>query len=82
MTSSKVCCKCEREFTIDDNPGGGCIHNGKWHAEYKDCSYLKCGFHLGKKGSIGQQHWSCCYSLNHQSTICEKSGPHTYIKHQ
>ncbi len=82
MSSNHVCHKCGREFKIDDNPGGKCAHVGKWHAEYNDCSYLKCGLQLGKKGSIGKQHWSCCYSLEHQSDTCSKSDPHTYIKHQ
>jgi len=80
-TSNHICCKCEGEFNINDNPGGSCVHSGTWHAVFNDCSYLKCGLYLGKKGSIGKQHWSCCYSLDHQSTICSKSDPHSYIKH-
>jgi len=81
LSSTYVCHKCEREFNIDDNSGGGCSHTGTWHAQFNDCSYLKCGLHLGKKASIGKQHWSCCYSLDHQSTICSISDPHTFIKH-
>lgn len=80
-SSTQVCHKCEREFDITDNPGGTCIHTGTWHAVFDDCSYLKCGFQLGKKGSIGKQHWSCCYSLERSPNTCQKSGPHTHIKH-
>jgi len=82
LSSTHVCYKCEREFNINDNPGGKCVHVGTWHAAYNDCSYLKCGLHLGKKGSIGKQHWSCCYSFEQQSDTCKESGPHTHIKHK
>jgi len=82
LSSTHVCHKCEREFNINDNPGGKCVHVGTWHAAYNDCSYLKCGLQLGKKGSIGKQHWSCCYSLEEQSDTCSESGPHTHIKHK
>jgi hypothetical protein len=82
LSSTRLCHKCGREFNIDTNPSGACAHVGKWHATFNDCSYLKCGFQLGKKASIGQQHWSCCYSLEQQSDSCSKSDPHTFIKHQ
>ncbi|CAF4249102.1 unnamed protein product [Adineta steineri] len=81
LSSTHICYKCEREFNIDDNIGGNCKHIGIWHSKYNDCSYLKCGFNLGKTASIGQQHWSCCYSLDRESDTCSKSGPHTFIKH-
>ena len=81
ISTTKVCVKCKREFDVDDNPGNGCVHSGTWHVAFNDCSYLKCGYHLAKTASIGKQHWSCCYSLDGQSTICTKSDPHTYIKH-
>ena len=67
-------------FRLRNNPGGACTHAGTWHSEYDHCSYLKCGFYLGKKGSIGEQHWSCCYSLDRPSNTCQKSDPHTFIK--
>ncbi|CAF0844433.1 unnamed protein product [Adineta steineri] len=70
LSSTHICHKCEREFNIDDNIGGNCKHIGTWHSKYNDCSYLKCGFNLGKTASIGQQHWSCCYSLDRESDTC------------
>ncbi|CAF1004560.1 unnamed protein product [Adineta ricciae] len=79
IPSTHICHKCKREFDINNNSGGDCAHSGKWHAKYDDCSYLKCGFHLGKAVSIGKQHWSCCYSLDQHSTICSKSASHTFI---
>ncbi|CAF0921124.1 unnamed protein product [Rotaria sordida] len=80
LSSTYVCCNCGREFDINDNPGGNCVHTGAWHATFNDCSYLKCGFHLGKKASIGIQHWSCCYSLKYRSDTCTQSNSHTFIK--
>ncbi|CAF4345728.1 unnamed protein product [Rotaria sp. Silwood2] len=80
LSSTYVCCNCGRDFDINENPCGNCVHAGTWHARFDDCSYLKCGFHLGKKASIGIQHWSCCYSLESRSNTCSQSNPHTFIK--
>ncbi|CAF3829410.1 unnamed protein product [Rotaria sp. Silwood1] len=82
VPSSHICQKCGRKFSIVDNCGGDCIHGGTWHARYEDCSYLKCGFNLGIKASIGKQHWSCCYSLERESNRCSKSGPHIVVQHE
>ncbi|CAF1145085.1 unnamed protein product, partial [Didymodactylos carnosus] len=80
LASSYLCHKCGRQFSIDDNSGGGCTHTGTWHAKVSDCSYLICGINLGKQLSIGKQHWSCCYSLDRNSNICTQSKPHSFIK--
>jgi len=55
-----MCQKCGIMFKEELNASGFCKHIGKWHSAYKDCSYVKCAFGLGK--SIGKQHWSCCFA--------------------
>jgi len=79
LPSLSICEKCAQNFSIENNFGGNCVHKGTWHARYEDCSYLKCGFHLGIKASIGRQHWSCCYSLDQNSNQCSESEPHVAI---
>ena len=79
MPSLSICQKCAQNFSIENNFGDNCVHKGTWHARYEDCSYLKCGFHLGIKASIGRQHWSCCYSLDQNSNQCSESEPHVAI---
>lgn len=73
------CVRCEKDFSLDENSDGNCIHNGDWHSQYEDCSYVKCGYALAKKLSIGSAHWSCCYSLDRNNPICKKSRPHTHL---
>jgi hypothetical protein len=82
LQSFHICRICGRKFFSDNNTGGNCIHSGTWHAKYEDCSYLKCGFNLGIKASIGKQHWSCCYSLERESNICTESKPHVKVQHE
>ena len=74
------CVKCHRDFRLEENPPGNCVHTGTWHWKYEDCSYLKCGFQLAKQVAIGSAHWSCCYSLDRHSTMCSNSHPHTFLK--
>eukprot|EP01121_Diplochlamys_sp_Union-15-3_P000454 TRINITY_DN10412_c0_g1_i1.p1 TRINITY_DN10412_c0_g1~~TRINITY_DN10412_c0_g1_i1.p1 ORF type:complete len:139 (-),score=11.96 TRINITY_DN10412_c0_g1_i1:43-399(-) len=70
------CVLCNVEFNPEKNKGGMCKHAGSWHAQYSDCGILKCGTNLLVKGSIGNQHWSCCYTTNQFSDICPSSKPH------
>lgn len=69
-----TCKQCGEEYNPEKNSGGGCVHKGKWHKTYSDCSYVKCGWGLGPSG-IGMRHWSCCFSIDPKSS-CKKSKPH------
>jgi hypothetical protein len=68
------CARCNNEFDPDNNLSGQCAHTGTWHASYSDCNYIKCAF--GLVNNIGKQHWSCCYSVKFESTVCSKSKKH------
>lgn len=70
-----ACSKCGNNFGPYKNPKGECTHDGEWHSSFSDCSYAACGAGLFPS-KIGKQHWSCCFSVNHDDTQCAKSGRH------
>ncbi|CAF2020874.1 unnamed protein product [Rotaria magnacalcarata] len=37
LSSTYVCQQCGREFNINENPGGHCVHTGTWHAVFNFC---------------------------------------------
>lgn len=77
-----TCPICGATFNVDDNPAGHCGHVAKWHSQFSDCSYVRCGFHLARKGQLFMQHWGCCFECDENIRICSKSGPHTTSRSQ
>ena len=71
----KKCANCGQSFDPALNAPGRCAHVGPWHAQYADCSKIKCGLGLGPSG-IGKQHWGCCFVTDKHVLHCPKSAAH------
>ena len=74
------CRRCGREFSIAKNLWDECCHSGSWHSDFSQCNF-RCTKGLvlnGLQGTtvkLGQQHWSCCFSAEFDST-CSLSERH------
>ena len=73
-----ACSVCHKTYGPWKNPTGECSHTGEWHQQFEDCNIFRCGVGL-LPFNIGLKHWSCCFSLIQESTVCSASLQHTSV---